>query len=119
MIVVVDIPHPDRLGSSGFRGVRAGIEKFLGQDPVIPLDLAVMARSVRRGVLMPPHLKRVIEAPGPVAGPVVGDDPVDAGDAVSGEEDTGPAPEAGRSRAALVIESFGVGQSGEPVDRRV
>lgn len=119
MIVVMDIPHVDRLGSVGFAAVGAGVEQFLDQDPVVPFDLAGMARCVRGGVLVPAHFERVVEAVGAVAGPVVGDDPVNSGDAVRGEERAGPRPEAGRGRAALVIEGFGVGQAGEPVDRRV
>src|SRR5215207_3519453 len=55
------------------------------------------------------------EVVGAVAGAVVGDDAVDVGDAVGGEPDLGSGEECGCGRALLVVEWFGVGQSGEPV----
>src|SRR5699024_5705565 len=59
------------------------------------------------------------EVTGAVAVPVVGDDPVDVCDAVSGEPDLGSGQERCSSGSLLVGQGLGVGESGEPVDGRV
>jgi hypothetical protein len=44
MVVVVHVPHAQGGGALVFAGPGAGVEEFLGQDPVIALDFAVVAR---------------------------------------------------------------------------
>jgi hypothetical protein len=55
---------------------------------VVSLDLAVVA-GVGGDELMPGAVRHVGEVLGAVAGTVVGDDPLDVGDAVGGEPDSG------------------------------
>lgn len=47
MVVVVDVPDVERVGSVLLAGPFAGVEELLGQDPVVGLDLPVVAWSVR------------------------------------------------------------------------
>jgi hypothetical protein len=63
--------------------------------------------------------KHLREVAGFVAGTVVGDDPLDPGDAVRGEKRSGPEHEPDRGDRFLVVEGFGVGQPGVAVDRGV
>ncbi|CWB19403.1 Uncharacterised protein [Streptococcus pneumoniae] len=58
------------------------------------------------------------EVHGPVVVAVVRDHPVDP-DPVGGEERPRPAEEPDRGHRFLVLQRLGVGQAGEPVDRRV
>ena len=46
MVVVVDVPDRDRGGAFGLAGPDPGVEEFLGQGPVVALDLAVVAGGV-------------------------------------------------------------------------
>jgi hypothetical protein len=50
-----------------------------------------------------------------VAGAVVGDDPVDVGDAVGGEKRPCPVEESDRGGRGFVGQGFGVGQAGVSV----
>jgi hypothetical protein len=82
----------------------------------VALGLAVVAWRVGLGLLVAGAMADDAgEVVGAVAGAVVGDDAVDVGDAVGGEPDLGSGEECGCGRALLVVEWFGVGQSGEPV----
>src|SRR4051794_21975166 len=54
-----------------------------------------------------------------VAGAVVGDDPLDAVDTVSGEPYTSAVHESDCRDCLFIVERFGVGQSGVAVDRRM
>ena len=54
-----------------------------------------------------------------VTGAVIGDNPLDAVDAVGGEEDAGPVHESDCRDGLLVIKGFGVGESGIAIDRRM
>src|ERR1700733_2775068 len=78
--------------------------------------LAIRLRSIGLGEAVSGQLEGVGELVGPVAGTVVGEDPVHF-EAVVGEEPSGPAPEFGGSGSLLVVEHFGVGQAGVVVHR--
>ena len=54
MIVVVMDPHPDRLLASLLGLIDAGIEAFLGKQPLVAFNLPVMPRRV--------HTRALIEA---------------------------------------------------------
>src|SRR5215213_8273491 len=56
---------------------------------------------------------------GSVTGSVVGDHSSDAGDAVGGEPGPGAGPEPDRGVRGLIRQVLGVGEPGEPVDRRM
>ena len=101
--------------------VGAGVEEFLGQDPVVALYLAVMPGCVGPDPLMDDVFgsKALGELAAGVTRAVVSDPPADVGDAVGSEERFRVAPEPEQGVGGLVREGFGVGESGEPVDRRV
>jgi len=91
MAVVVDVPDLDRGGPFGLAGPDAGVEKLLGQEPVVSLHLAVVPWRVgadalvarRDGCHRPDErLRGVVRA-------VVGDHADRPGDAVGGEERPG------------------------------
>lgn len=102
----MDVPDGDR-GRAGVLAIElAGIEQFLGQDSLVALNLAVVARGVRLRLLMSrASADDPGEVTGAVAGPVVGDDPVDVRDAVGREPDLGWA----RNAAAVAPFSSGRG----------
>jgi hypothetical protein len=52
MVVVVDVPDVDRVGSLLLAGPGVGIEELFGQDPLVALGLAVVARGVGAGALV-------------------------------------------------------------------
>ena len=52
MIVVVMDPHPDRLPTGTFGVIYAGIEAFLGKQPLVAFDFPVMPRRVHTRALM-------------------------------------------------------------------
>ena len=81
VVVVVDVPDRDR-GRAVLLAVEiSGIEQFLGQDSLVALDLSIVLRGVRLGLLMAGALAYdPREVTGPVARPVVGNDTVDVGD---------------------------------------
>jgi hypothetical protein len=75
-----------------------------------------MARGVGADSLVARSEHGSGECVGSVAGSIVGDDPLDSGDAVCGEPRSGAMHESdGRSRL-LVCERFGVGEAGVTVD---
>lgn len=78
-----------------------------------------MARGIGRDVLMMSGVEPLVEYLGAVAGAVIGDDPVDTGDAVDSEEGPGPGPKTRRSESSFVLAMLGVGDSSMPIDRRV
>lgn len=119
MIVVMDVPDSYCLGARVFAVKDARIEEFFGQDPVVALDLAVVARGVGRDVLMMSGVEPLVEHPGAVAGSVIGDAPVDAGDPVDSEEGPGPRPETCRCESSFIFAVLGVGDTGVPIDSRV
>jgi hypothetical protein len=84
----------------------------------VAVDLAIGLRAVGPGALVDDAGlgQRGGEVPGAVARAVVGQDPLDAGDAGLGEERSGAAPEPGRGVLAFVVEQFGVGQPRVVVD---
>jgi hypothetical protein len=86
-------------------GVFAGVEELLGHDPLLALGLSVVAWRVRVGLLVAGAIAEdageVVRA---VAGAVVGDPAVHAGDVLGGEPDPGSGEECGCGRARLVVE---------------
>src|SRR5690606_3013352 len=92
MVVVVDVPDLQGLAALQLGGPDAGVEEFLGQDPLIAFDFAVVTRCVGADPLMTGPAQHFREVVGPVAGTVVGHDAVDVVDAVGGEECPGPVP---------------------------
>lgn len=120
VVVVVDVPHGDR-GIAGILAIElASVEQFLDQDSLVALNLAVVARGVRLPLLMS---RASSDDPGEVtravAGPVVGDDPVDVRDAVRCEPDLGSGQERSSGGSLLVRQRLGVGEPGESVDGRM
>src|SRR5699024_4351285 len=120
VVVVVDVPDRDR-GRAVLLAVEiSGIEQFLGQDSLVALDLSIVLRGVRLGLLMAGALAYdPREVTGPVARPVVGNDTVDVGDAVGCEPDFGSGQERRRGGSLLIRQRLCVGESGEAVDGRV
>ena len=69
----------------------AGVKDLLGEDPLVSLHFPVVLGREGFGLLVPgPVADDPGEVPGAVAGAVVGDDPVEVGDAVRGEPHLGP-----------------------------
>jgi hypothetical protein len=80
----VDVPDSDRGLALVLAVVRAGVEDFLAESPLVTLDFAVVARSEGSGLLVPgPFPNDSGEVVRPVAGAVVGHDTVDMGDAAT------------------------------------
>lgn len=75
-----------------------------------------MAGCVGRDPLLPRGTCGLGEGLGPVARAVVGDDPLDRGDAVRGEPGLRALEKPGGGRAFLVVESFGAGETGVSID---
>src|SRR5215217_9294607 len=65
---------------------------------------------------MPGAVQDVGEVLGAVAGAVVGDDPLNVGDAVRGEPHPGAVHETDGGDGSFVVKSLGVGEPGESVD---
>src|SRR5665648_1082211 len=87
MVVVVDVPDRDRGGAFGLAGPDAGVEEFLGQGPVVSLDLAVVPGRVGPDALVAGDGGHGPgERLGGVVRAVVGDHPDQAANAVGGEE---------------------------------
>src|SRR5450756_951236 len=118
MVVVVDVPDRDRGGAFGLAGPDPGVEEFLGQGPVVALDLAVVAGGVGAGALVAwgDGSDGARERGGLVVRAVVGDDPYQPVDAVGGEERPGAVEEGDRGGGLLVAQVLGVGQAGVAVD---
>lgn len=53
MTILVTYPHTDRICAGLFLVVDAGVQVFLRQQPMIPLDLAVKPGPVATDALMP------------------------------------------------------------------
>lgn len=108
----MDVPDSYR-GRAGVLAIElAGVEEFLGQNSLVALHLPVVARGVRLRLLMSrASADDPGEVTGAVAGPVVGDDPVDVRDAVGGEPDLGSAQERCSGGSLLVGQGLGVGES--------
>src|SRR3954462_11443617 len=104
MVVVVDVPDGQSLGAVFFAGPDEGVEELFGQDPVVALDFAVMAWGVGRDELMSGAVQDVGEVLGSVAGAVIGDDPLDVVDAVSGEPYPGSVHESDCCDCSFVFE---------------
>ena len=87
MVVVVDIPG--RQGRCMFilAAMKLGVEDLFGHDLLVALDLAVVLGCERPGPAVLGAGGDDAGEGGPaVVGPVVGGHPVDAGDAVDGQE---------------------------------
>src|SRR3954462_2907274 len=112
MVVVVDVPDGQSLGAVFFAGPDEGVEELFGQDPVVALDFAVVAWGLGRDPLMACSTLHGGEVFRAVAGAVVGDDSVDVGDAVGGEQHAGAVDEPDRGGGFPVGQGFGVGQAG-------
>lgn len=97
----------------------AGLEELLGEDPVVALDFAVVAGCVGRDPLLPGGKHGLGEDLGPIAGSVVGDDPLDHIDAVRGEPCRRALKESGCSHSLFIVKDLGVGEPGVTVDRGV
>lgn len=69
MVVVVQVPDADCGRAFGFGRERAGVEQFLGEDPLVALGLAVVTRGVRAGALVSGGSA---DDPGEVVGEVAG-----------------------------------------------
>ena len=84
MVVEVVHPDPDRVPAILLTGIGAGVENLVGQQSVVPLDLAVVPGRIGLDALVPAG--EGLHAPGEVAGLVVGavvrDDSVDPLDPV-------------------------------------
>lgn len=95
MRAVVEVVHsdPDGLLAGLLAGVGTGVEHLGGQQPVVPLDLALVARRVCADPMVPAGqgLHCAGNVLGPVVGAVLGDDPADPLDPVGGEEHPRPA----------------------------
>lgn len=65
----MDVPDSDRGRAGDFAIELASVEQFLGQDSLVALDLAVVARGVRLGLLMS---RASADGPGEVTGSVAG-----------------------------------------------
>src|SRR5690625_912557 len=116
MVVVVDVPGRQGRCTFVLAVVGPGVEDLFGHDPLVALDLAVVLGFERPGpAVLGAGGDDAGEGGRAVAGPVVGDHPVDAGDAVGGQEHLRAGEEGGRSDALLVGKVLGVGQAGEPV----
>ncbi|CDZ86972.1 hypothetical protein RHRU231_680049 [Rhodococcus ruber] len=102
-----------------FTGPDAGVEELLRKDPVVALDLPVVTGRVRGDPLVPATVQDFREVLRPVAGPVVGDDPVDVHDSVGGEEHPCAVHEPDCRGGFLVVQRLGIGKAGESVDRRM
>lgn len=89
-----------------FAGELAGVEQFLGQDALVAIHISVVAQGEELDLLVPGPLG---DDPGGVAGsgagPVVGDDPVDVGNAVGDDQTLARA----RNPATIVPFSSGSG----------
>ena len=105
MIVVVVVPDFDCLASLLLGCVGAGVEAFIGQEPVVALNLAVVSGRVGADALVTTdeRLDRALECCGGVVAAVVGDQPGDAGDAVSGEVCSGSVEEPDRGCGGFVF----------------
>src|SRR5699024_3886214 len=117
MVVVVVVPDHDGLASGGFAGVGAGVEAFVGEDPLVALDFSVVAGCVGPGALVAADecAGRSTKRRGCVVAAVVGDQPGDPGDAVGGEERAGAGEESDGRHCVLVLERLGVRQAGVAV----
>lgn len=120
MIVVLN-PDFHRFCSGRLGVVGPRIEAFLGQNPLISLDLAVMPRRVGPDPLMDPAevVHRLREDAGSEVHPVIGDHPAQPGDALGGEECSGLVQELHRGGGLLVLDHLGVGKAGVSIDCRV
>ena len=117
-VVIVVVQPAGEFGQAvGLAGVGPCVGPLGDQGPVEPLDLAVGLGRVGPGVLVRDAgvLECLVEGFGPVAGAVVGQDPLD-GDALAGEPGLGPGPEPGGGVLALIAEDLDVGQAGVVVD---
>lgn len=92
------------------------IEELFGENSVVPLHFSVVAWGVRFDSLVARSEHGSGECVGSVAGSVVGDYPLDSGDAVSGEPRSGAMHESDGCSRFLVRERFGVGKPGVAVD---
>ena len=121
MIVVVVEPDAVTVSPLLLGGEHLGVEELVGGDPLEPLNLPVVTGCVGPGPLMTRDLPsdRPGERVRAVVRPVVTDQAGDPGDPVRVKERERPMEEPDRRRCCLVLERFGVGQAGEPVDRRV
>lgn len=63
----------------------AGVEELFGEDAVVPLDTPVVPGRVWRDALVSNLANRVVERVAAVARTVVGHDPLDLSDAMSGK----------------------------------
>lgn len=81
------------------------MEAFIGQEPVVAFDLAVVSGCVGADALVATdeRLDRALECCGGVVAAVVGDQPGDAGDAVSGEVCSGSVEEPDRGCGGFVF----------------
>lgn len=113
---VVD-PRPDCVPAGLLTGRGANVEHLIDQQPVVPLDLPVVARGAGADALVP--VDEGFYAAGevlvPIVRAVVRDHPVEPVDAVGGEEGQGAAEESDRGGGPLVLEGLGIGQPREPV----
>jgi hypothetical protein len=116
MVVVVDVPDGEGGGAVRFAGPGVGVEEFFGEDAVVAFDFAVVAWGVGGDSLVAGAAQGGGEVVGAVAGAVVGDEAVDVGDAVAGEECPGAVDEPDGGAGFLVGQGFGVGQAGVAVD---
>src|SRR5699024_8758793 len=101
--------------------VGAGVETFVGHQPLVALDLPVVPWCVGPSALLPANERagRAAERLGGVVAAVVSDQSGDLGDPVLGEEHQRAVEEPDGRHGSLVLESLGVGQAGEPVLHRV
>jgi hypothetical protein len=87
-----------------------------GEDPVVAFDFAVVTWGVGGDPLVAGSAHDGGEVFGAIAGAVVGDQAVDVGDDVTGEERPRAVDESDRGPGGLVGQRFGVGQAGVAVD---
>src|SRR6478609_7961193 len=119
-MVVVAVQEPCE-GCGSFVVGRPGlpVRPLPGERPVVPLDLPVGLRPIGLRELVDRGAERLVERSPAVAGPVVGQHPVDLLNAVCSEELSLSSPET-RCRERLLIRQFlGIGQPGVVIDRGV
>ena len=121
MIVVVMDPDPDRFSALVLAVVGTGVEALLGQDPLVTLDLPVVPGRIDPDALVATDERadRPAERFGDVVAAVIGHQAGEPGDAVRSEERPSAMEEPDGRGGLLVLECFGVGQAGEPIDHRV
>ena len=115
-VVVLD-PGGKGLGAFLVAQINAAVGPFGGQGPVQALDFPVLPGAVRADEFLPDPVASADLAQRFAVGPgVVGDQPLDAGDAVAGEVADRSVQERCAGGALLISQDLAVGQPGVVID---